>query len=134
MKLIHVAAVILENASGELFIAERPAGKIWPGYWEFPGGKIEAGETPEVALRREIEEEIGITLGAVTPFGFISETRGDEGYHVVVLCYRCRQWQGVPQPKENQRIAWVAPQALDEYRLLPSNAGIVNQLRSGDDR
>jgi len=131
MKIIHAAAAILVNPRGEVLITERPAGKIWAGYWEFAGGKVEAGEAPEAALRREIQEEIGITLGAVTPFRFVSETRSDEGYHVVVLCYVCRQWQGEPQPNENQKMAWVAPQKLDDYKLLPSNAGIVKELQNG---
>lgn len=129
MKIIFAAAVILLNNKSEVFITERPAGKIWPGYWEFPGGKIEAGETPEAALLREVAEEIGITLKEVTPFGFVSETRADEGYHVVVLCYLCRSWQGTPQAQEQQQIAWVRPEALDGYKLLPSNKGIVKQLK-----
>ena len=129
MQKILVAAAILLKPSGEVFIAERPADKIWPGYWEFPGGKIEAMETPEIALRREIQEEIGITLGRVEPFSFLSETREKEGYHVIVLCYLCRQWQGEPRPLENQRMAWTRPEALDEYRLLPSNVDIAKQLR-----
>lgn len=130
MKVISAAAAILMNPRGEVLITERPEGKIWPHYWEFPGGKIEAGETPEVALYRELEEEIGIRLDAISPFHFISETRADEGYHIVVLCYLCREWQGTPTPKENQKMAWVLPQKLDEYRLLPSNAAIVERLKS----
>lgn len=129
MKKIFVAAAIMLNAEGEVFIAERPEGKIWPGYWEFPGGKVEADETPEVALHREIKEEIGVNLGALEPFGFISESRADEGYHVIVLCYLCRHWQGIPASLEKQRLAWVKPEALDEYRILPSNIGIAKQLK-----
>ena len=129
MKLIQAAATILVNPKGEVLIAERPAGKIWPWYWEFPGGKIEAGETPETAVRREIQEEIGVTLGAITPFGFVSETRAKEGYHVVVLCYLCSEWQGELVAREKQQMAWVLPEALDGYKLLPSNFGIVKQLK-----
>jgi 8-oxo-dGTP diphosphatase len=127
MKIVQAAAAILVNPSGEVFIAERPTGKIWPGYWEFPGGKIEAGETPEMALKREMLEEIGVTLKSFTPFSFVSETRGD--YHVIVFCYLCRAWQGEPQAHENQQMAWVKPEALDGYKLLPSNKGIVKQLK-----
>lgn len=131
MRNIFAAAAILVNDKHELLIAERPEGKIWAGYWEFPGGKIEAGETPEIAVRREIAEEIGITLGTITPFHFVSETRADEGYHVVVLCYLCRQWQGEVTAKENQKIAWVLQQKLDDYPLLPSNAHIIMELKRG---
>ncbi len=131
MKIVFAAAAILINPHGEVLITERPAGKIWPHYWEFPGGKIEGDETPEAALRREIVEEIGVSLGAISPFHFLSEPRADEGYHVVVLCYLCREWVGEPTPKENQKMAWVTPQKLDEYKLLPSNAGIVKELKRG---
>ena len=129
MKIIQAAAAILVNRNGEVLITERPAGKIWPGYWEFPGGKIEAGETPEMALKREMLEEIGVTLESFVPFSFVSETRADEGYHVIVLCYLCRAWQGEPQARENQQMAWVKAEALDGYKLLPSNKGLVKQLK-----
>lgn len=131
MQNIIAAAAILINYDNKILITERPEGKIWAGYWEFPGGKIEAGETPEIALRREIEEEIGVTLGLVKPFHFVSETRADEGYHVVVLCYLCREWGGDMTAKEKQKMAWVSPQKLDDYRLLLSNAGIVKELQRG---
>ena len=128
-KIIQAAAAILLNARGEVLITERPAGKIWPGYWEFPGGKIEAGETPEMALKREMLEEIGVTLESFVPFGFVSETREAEGYHVIVLCYLCRAWQGELEAREKQQMAWVRPEALDGYKLLPSNKGLVQQLK-----
>lgn len=131
MRNIFAAAAILVNDRNELLITERPVGKIWAGYWEFPGGKIEAGETPEIAVRREIKEEIGATIGTITPFHFVSETRADEGYHVVVLCYICREWKGDIMPKENQKMAWVSAQALDDYPLLPSNACIIKELKRG---
>lgn len=129
MKIVHVAAAIMLNDNGEVLLAERPEGKIWPGYWEFPGGKIEGNELPEAALIREMREEIGTKPIALEPFTFISETRTAEGYHVVVLCYLCRAWEGTPRPLENQRIAWAKPEALDEYRILPSNTGIIRKLK-----
>ena len=129
MQNIFAAAAILLNHKGELLITGRPAGKIWSGYWEFPGGKIEADETPEIALKREMKEEVGVILNTFAPFGFVSETRADENYHVVVLCYLCREWQGEPQAHENQKMAWIKPEALDGYKLLPSNRGIVKQLK-----
>jgi 8-oxo-dGTP diphosphatase len=131
MEIILASAAILINTKNEVLITERPAGKIWSGYWEFPGGKMEAGETPEIALRREVEEEIGVVLGEVEPFHFLSETRDDEGYHVVVLCYLCREWEGDITAKEKQKMAWVTPQQLDDYTLLPSNTRIVKELKRG---
>ena len=131
MQNIFAAAAILQKHDKTILITERPAGKIWAGYWEFPGGKIEAGETPEIALKREIAEEINVILGKVQPFRFISQTRADEGYHVVVLCYLCREWKGDIAPQEKQKMAWVKPQELDDYPLLPSNAEIIRELKHG---
>ncbi len=125
--LTTAAAVALIDPDKRVLIAKRPEGKIMAGYWEFPGGKLHAGETPEAALKREVEEEIGITLGCFAPLGFISEAR--EAEHVLVLLYLCREWQGIPQPKEGQELAWVRPLKLKEYNILPGNIPLIPILR-----
>lgn len=127
MKTIIAASGILRLPTGEVCITERPVGKIWAGYWEFPGGKLEQSETPEQAMVREMEEEIGITPLVYTPFRFLSVAR--EEHHVAVLCYLCTEWQGEPTARENQKIAWVLPEKLDEVKMLPSNAAIIQALK-----
>ena len=127
MKLVHAAACILVNTSGEILIAQRPKHKqIMPDYWEFPGGELEEGETPEGALCREIEEELGVTIQDNQPFTFISETRKD--YHVIVYLYLCHAWNGEVKGKEDQAIAWVRPDALSQWKLLPANIPLIPLL------
>ncbi len=127
LPIIYAVAAALVDRDGRVLIAQRPEGKIMPGYWEFPGGKIEKGETPEAALKREIKEEIGVKMGCMAPLSFISETR--DTYHVVVMLYVCREWEGIAQGLENQQLAWVRPMALPQYNLLPSNAPLVPIVR-----
>jgi 8-oxo-dGTP diphosphatase len=125
--LVLAVAGALVDKDGRVLIAERPEGKIMPGYWEFPGGKIEKGETPEAALRRELREEVGIELGCMAPLSFISEARKE--YHVVVMLYVCREWEGIPQGMEGQAIQWVRPLDLMKHKLLPSNVALVPIIR-----
>lgn len=131
MKLIHASAAILIDKAGHVLIAERQPPRIMPHYWEFPGGKLEAGETPEQALTRELQEEIGITATEFTPLTFISETRDADTspYHVVVYVFTCRSWHGTPTGKEQQPLAWVRVDDLLNYHLLPSNISLVTILQ-----
>jgi 8-oxo-dGTP diphosphatase len=127
--MLLVSAAALINSNEEVLIAKRPSGTFMSGFWEFPGGKIENGETPEEALRREIQEELAITLGSFQPLTFISEKRPE--HHVVVFLYLCREWQGVPVGLQDQELKWVLPRNLPEISdMLPSNKQLVIMLRN----
>src|SRR3954449_11346126 len=99
--ILLVAAVALVDADGRVLLAERPAGKHLAGLWEFPGGKVEAGETPEAALIRELEEELGISTktACLAPVSFASHSY--ENFHLLMPLYACRKWQGQPQNREH---------------------------------
>jgi len=128
VKLILCAAAALIDADNRVLIQKRPEGKSWAGYWEFPGGKLEAGETPEQALIRELKEELAVTTveKAFFPLSFISHTY-PEG-HALVPIFGCRNWTGIPQTLENQELAWVKPIRLADYNLLPSNVPMIAPL------
>lgn len=125
--LLHASAVALVDRDKRILIAKRPEGKFMPGFWEFPGGKLEAGETPEAALKRELVEELGLTLGCTAPLTFISEARED--HHVIVYVYICREWKGIPEKKVHAELAWARVGKLKEYNLLPSNIPLITTLR-----
>ena len=125
--VIHAVAAALVDKDKRVLIARRPEEKFMGGFWEFPGGKVEAGETPEEALRREAEEEIGVKLGCMGPMSFISEKRED--HHAVVMVYVCREWDGIPEGKEGQYIKWVRPLQMKQYDILPSNIPLIPILR-----
>ena len=110
--VILVAAAALIDPDGRVLIAERPAGKAMAGLWEFPGGKLEAGETPEQALIRELHEELGISVkeACLAPFTFASH--GYAGFHLLMPLYLCRRWDGTPVPREHRAIKWVRPRDL----------------------
>ena len=99
------------------------------GLWEFPGGKVEAGETPEVALIRELEEELGINTweSCLAPLTFASHTYDD--FHLLMPLFACRKWEGTPQSREGQKLAWVRKQALRDYEMPPADVPIVPILR-----
>src|SRR5579859_4355348 len=107
--VLLVAAVALVDIDGRVLLAQRPPGKAMAGLWEFPGGKIDAGETPEAALIRELAEELGIDVEAscLAPFTFASHAYAD--FHLLMPLYVCRRWQGMVTPREGQRLAWVRP-------------------------
>ncbi|MDG2339694.1 MAG: 8-oxo-dGTP diphosphatase MutT [Paracoccaceae bacterium] len=129
MKIVYVSAVALIDKDGRLLLTQRPEGKSMAGLWEFPGGKIEAGETPEIALIRELEEELGINTWAscLAPLTFASHTY--ENFHLVMPLFACRKWEGIPFGKEGQNLKWVRPNQLREYPMPPADKPLVPILR-----
>ena len=115
MKTVYVAAAALFDPDGRVLLAQRPEGKAMAGLWEFPGGKIESGETPEQALTRELAEELSITVSEsdLTPFTFASHTY--EKFHLFMPVFSILNWRGTPVPNEGQTLAWVAPGDLHSY-------------------
>ena len=129
MKIVLVAAVALIDRDGRVLLAQRPEGKSMAGLWEFPGGKVEDGETPEIALIRELEEELGVNTweSCLAPLTFASHTYDD--FHLLMPLYACRKWEGTPQAREGQTLAWVRKQALRDYEMPPADVPIVPILR-----
>lgn len=128
MKLVLVAACALIDADGRVLLAQRPDGKPMAGLWEFPGGKVEAGERPEETLIRELAEELGIAVSepCLAPLSFASHTYAD--FHLLMPLYVCRRWEGTVTPKEKQRLAWVRPKRLREYEMPPADVPLVSHL------
>jgi 8-oxo-dGTP diphosphatase len=128
-RLVLVSAVALLDADNRVLIAQRPAGKSMAGLWEFPGGKIEAGETPEAALIRELHEELGINVlpACLAPFTFASHAY--EKFHLLMPLYLCRKWQGDVTPREGQSLKWVRPNALADYPMPPADEPLRVMLR-----
>ena len=129
LRLVLVSAVALVDADGRILLAQRPAGKPLAGLWEFPGGKVNPGETPEIALIRELGEELGIDVAAscLAPFTFASYTYPD--FHLLMPLYICRKWSGTPIAREGQRLAWVRPARLGDYPMPPADPPLVAMLR-----
>jgi 8-oxo-dGTP diphosphatase len=127
--IVLVAAVALIDVDGRVLLARRPEGKAMAGLWEFPGGKVQEGETPEAALVRELAEELGIdTRGScLAPIGFASH--GYQAFHLLMPLFACRVWQGDPRPLEGQTLAWVRPARLADYPMPPADIPLVAQLR-----
>ena len=123
--IILVAACALVDADGRVLIAQRPQGKSMAGLWEFPGGKVEASETPEETVIRELEEELGIVTqtDCLAPLTFASHAYDD--FHLLMPLYICRRYQGVPQPKEGQALKWVRPQAMRDYPMPPADEPLI---------
>ena len=128
-KLLLVAACALIDADGRVLIAQRPEGKQLAGLWEFPGGKVQDGETPEAALIRELHEELGIDVSesCLAPFTFASHRY--ETFHLLMPLFACRVWQGNPTPLEGQELAWVKPARLRDYPMPPADIPLVALLR-----
>jgi len=128
-RLVLVAAVALFDRDGRILIAQRPEGRPMAGLWEFPGGKVEAGETPEAALAREIREELGIALclPCLSPLTFASYNYPD--FHLLMPLFACRRWEGMPRPREGQSLKWVRKGALGDYAMPPADRPLVAYLR-----
>lgn len=128
-RLLLVAACALVDSDGRVLICKRPEGKQLAGLWEFPGGKVEAGETPEACLIRELDEELGIqvTHACLAPFVFASHAY--EEFHLLMPLYLCRRWSGVVTQKEHAGLAWVRPNQMGDYAMPPADAPLVAWLR-----
>jgi 8-oxo-dGTP diphosphatase len=129
LKLLLVTAVALIDVDGRVLLAQRPAGKSLAGLWEFPGGKVEAGETPEAALIRELREELGIETkeSCLAPLTFASHSYED--FHLLMPLFACRRWQGIPMPREGQTLAWVKAKDLRDYPMPPADIPLIPILR-----
>jgi 8-oxo-dGTP diphosphatase len=128
-RVVLVAAVALIDADGRVLIAQRPAGKPMAGLWEFPGGKIGPGETPERALVRELKEELDIDTreSCLAPIAFASHAYGD--FHLLMPLFVCRKWRGTPKPLEGQALKWARINELKNYPMPPADVPLVAQLR-----
>jgi 8-oxo-dGTP diphosphatase len=129
VKLLLVAAVALIDEDGRVLLTQRPEGKPMAGLWEFPGGKVEPGETPEAALIREIREELGIELRApcVAPLTFASHSY--ESFHLLMPLFVCRHWEGEITPHEGQKLAWVRADKLRDYPMPPADIPLIPILQ-----
>ena len=127
-KLVLVAACALIDTDGRVLIAQRPEGKSMAGLWEFPGGKVEAGERPEQCLIRELREELGIAVEeeCLAPLTFASHAYPD--FHLLMPLYVCRRWQGIVEARERQRLKWVRPTALRDYPMPPADEPLISHL------
>ena len=128
-KMVLVVAVALVDADGRVLLAQRPEGKSMAGLWEFPGGKVHEGETPEAALIRELHEELGIDVkeSCLAPLTFASHTY--ETFHLLMPLYVCRRFEGIPVGREGQAIKWVKPQALRDYPMPPADEPLIPILQ-----
>ena len=129
MRTVLVSAVALVDPDGRVLIAQRPEGKSMAGLWEFPGGKVEGGETPEAALIRELREELGIDTWAscLAPLTFASHTYDD--FHLLMPLFACRKWEGTPVAQEGQTLKWVFARNLRDYPMPPADIPLIPILR-----
>jgi 8-oxo-dGTP diphosphatase len=128
VRLVLVAACALIDPDGRILLAQRPAGKSMAGLWEFPGGKIEAGERPEQSLIRELKEELGIAVKeeCLAPLTFASHPYPD--FHLLMPLYVCRRWEGIVTPQEQQKLKWVRPAELKNYPMPPADEPLISHL------
>lgn len=128
-KIVLVAACALIDADGRVLLAQRPIHKDHGGLWEFPGGKLQDGETPEGALIRELREELAIDVApsCLAPFAFASERL--DGVHLLMPLFLCRKWTGTPRPVEAQALAWARPRDFSGYEMPPADKPLAAQLR-----
>jgi 8-oxo-dGTP diphosphatase len=129
VKMLLVSAVALIDVDGRILLAQRPKGKSLAGLWEFPGGKVELGETPEAALIRELQEELGIDTwrSCLAPLTFASHRYED--FHLLMTLFACRRWKGTVEGREGQNLAWVQPKNLRDYPMPPADLPLIPILR-----
>lgn len=128
-KIVYVVAAALVDRDGRVLLSQRPEGKALAGMWEFPGGKIDAGESPEAALVRELKEELGIDTGesCLAPISFASHRYDD--VHMLMPLYVCRVWKGTPMGIEGQNLAWVFPKDFAKYPMPPADIPLIPVLQ-----
>ena len=126
--VLLVSAAALVDADGRVLLAQRPEGKSMAGLWEFPGGKVADGETPEAALIRELKEELGldVTESCLAPIAFASHAY--DGFHLLMPLFVCRVWKGTPAPAEGQALKWVFPNRMADYPMPPADEPLVALL------
>jgi 8-oxo-dGTP diphosphatase len=127
--MLLVAAAALIDADGRVLICQRPEGKQLAGLWEFPGGKVEAGETPEACLIRELDEELGITVASACLAPFVFASHAYESFHLLMPLFLCRRWEGQVTAREHKAMAWVKPNRLGDYPMPPADAPLIAWLR-----
>lgn len=129
MAIVLVSAVALIDIDGRVLLAQRPEGKSMAGLWEFPGGKVEPGETPEAALTRELHEELGIDTwqSCLAPLTFASHSY--DAFHLLMPLFACRRWNGTPIGREGQKLAWVHARDLSKYEMPPADVPLIPVLR-----
>ncbi|MCZ6447908.1 MAG: 8-oxo-dGTP diphosphatase MutT [Alphaproteobacteria bacterium] len=127
--IVLVAAAALIDVDGRVLVAKRPAGKTMAGLWEFPGGKVGHGETPEAALVRELAEELAIEVCETCLYPLSFASHAYEDFHLLMPLYACRKWQGIPAPQEGQEIRWLHPNALAALAMPPADAPLIQALR-----
>jgi 8-oxo-dGTP diphosphatase len=127
--ILLVAACALIDTDGRILLGQRPEGKSLAGLWEFPGGKVEPGETPEETLIRELDEELGVVtkVACLAPLTFASHSY--EQFHLLMPLYVCRRFEGIPYGREGQAIKWVRPQALRDYPMPPADEPLIPMLQ-----
>ena len=129
MKIVLVSAVALIDVDGRVLLAQRPEGKSMAGLWEFPGGKVEPGETPEAALIRELHEELDIDTwtSCLAPLTFASHSYDD--FHLLMPLFACRKWDGTPRAKEGQTLKWVQPKEMKNFPMPAADVPLIPILR-----
>jgi 8-oxo-dGTP diphosphatase len=129
LRVVLVVACALIDPDGRILLAQRPPQKAMGGLWEFPGGKVEPGETPEATLIRELAEELGIAVqeACLAPFTFASHAYTD--FHLLMPLYVCRRWDGTPQSLEHAALRWVRPKDMGDYPMPAADLPLVPMLR-----
>ena len=129
LKTVLVVACAMIDVDGKVLICQRPQGKQLAGLWEFPGGKVEPGETPEAALIRELDEELGVQVNEACLAPFVFASHSYESFHLLMPLYLCRRWDGLVERREHAALAWVTPNQMGDYPMPAADAPLVAWLR-----